>query len=241
LNISEVTDALILKAIKYDDSSVIVHAYTRRFGLESYLARGVRKKGAKIRIALLQPMNLTQMTVVKNKKGRLHIIKELTLSPMYASIPFDLKKNAIIIFINEVLGKILKEETPHEELFDFLKEYLIELDHATNNYSNTHLFMLAQLTQYLGILPNFDRTGWFDMLEGVSVVNKPIHDYFIAHEERFLFETLFSTDQKEQKHLKFTNEQRAMLLNMLTAYYAIHIPGTDRLKSKEILHVVLQG
>lgn len=241
LNIAEVTDVLILKTIKYDDSSVVVHAYTRRFGLASYLARGVRKRGAKIRMALLQPMNLAQMTVSKNQKSRLHSVKELVLNPIYTSIPFDLKKNAIIIFLNEVLNKILKEETPNEELFDFLRDTLIALDEAVENYANAHLFMLAQLTHYLGISPNFEQKGWFDMLEGVSVAHKPFHDYFIAHEERALFETLFSADAEARRRLKFTNEQRAMLLNMLSAYYAIHIPGMEKLKSKEILHTVLQG
>ena len=234
-----VTDALILKVVKYDDSSVIVHAYTRVSGLRGYLARGVRKKGARIRIALLQPMNLVQIVAQENRRSQLFPIREISLAPMFTSIPFDIRKNTILMFMNEILCKVLKEETPNTQLFDFLKKTLVDLDTVNDNFSGMHLFFLAELTSYLGILPNFENKGWFDMLEGVSVYTKPLHEYSINHEERLLFETLFLVDSTGWQKIKFNSEQRNMLLDMLLTYYAIHIPGMEKIRSRTILHNVL--
>lgn len=143
------------------------------------------------------------------------------------------------MFINEILCKVLKEEEPNIPLFDFLKTTLVNLDQAHDNFSNMHLYFLAELTSHLGIFPNFEQKGWFDMLEGVSVHAKPLHDYAVGHEERFFFEMLFSTCPAEQQRIKLTNEQRNMLLNMLLTYYALHIPGMEKIRSRTILHTIL--
>jgi DNA repair protein RecO (recombination protein O) len=41
------TKAIILRTVKYGETSLIVTAYTELFGLQSYLAQGVRKPSKK--------------------------------------------------------------------------------------------------------------------------------------------------------------------------------------------------
>ena len=235
----QVTEALILRTTKYGDTSVVVHAYTRLFGLVALMARGVRKKGAKIPVALLQPMNLTQIVFYSGKSGALGNLNETSLTLLYRSIPFDVKKNAILMFINEILYKSLKEEQPHEALFDYIKAFLIALDEQPNHFSNNHLFFMAGLTHHFGIFPNFEKKGWFDLLEGVSVSPKPLHEYAISNEETVLFKMLFSTPPEEQSRIKINASERNLLLDMLLKYYALHIPGMETIRSRTILHQVL--
>ena len=235
----QVTEALILKTTKYGDTSVVVHAYTRLFGLITFIARGVRKKGAKNHIALLQPMNLTQIVFCPAKSGALGHLSEISLTAIYHSIPFDVKKNAIILFINEILYKSLKEEQPNETLFDCIKNFLTALDEQKDHFSNNHLFFMAELTRHFGIVPNFEKKGWFDLREGVSVSPKPLHEYAISNEETVLFKMLFSTPATEQERIKINASERNMLLDMLLKYYALHIPGMETVRSRSILHQVL--
>jgi DNA repair protein RecO (recombination protein O) len=235
----QVTEALILKTTKYGDTSVVVHAYTRLFGLTAFMARGVRKKGAKIHSALLQPMNLTQIVYAPAKSGTLGHLSEVSLTVLYQSIPFDVRKNAILVFINEILYKSLKEEQPNETLFDYIKNFLITLDEQKEHFSNNHLFFMAELIRHFGISPNFEKKGWFDLREGVSVSPKPLHEYAISNEETVLFQMLFSTSPKEQSRIKINTSERNLLLDMLLKYYALHIPGMETIRSRTILHQVL--
>jgi len=235
----QVTEALILRTTKYGDTSVIVHAYTRLLGLVAFMARGVRKKGAKIHIALLQPMNLTQVVFSAGKSGALGHLSEVSLAPMYRSIPFDVKKNAILMFINEILYKSLKEEQPNEALFNYIKNFLIALDEQQAHFSDNHLFFMAGLTQHFGIFPNFEKKGWFDLKEGVSVSPKPLHEYAISNEETVLFQMLFTTSEEEQTKIKINAYERNLLLDMLLKYYALHVPGMEEVRSRSILHQVL--
>jgi len=234
-----VTEALILKTTKYGETSVVVQAYSRLFGLVSFMARGVRKKGAKIPIALLQPMNLTQIVFSSAKTGTLGHLNEISLTALYQTIPFDVKKNTILMFINEILYKSLKEEQPHETLFDYIKNFLITLDEQKEHFSDNHLFFLAGLTQYFGIFPNFEKKGWFDLREGVSVSPKPLHEYAISNEETVLFQMLFSTPPEEQYRIKINATERNLLLDMLLKYYTLHIPGMETIRSRSVLHQVL--
>ena len=236
----QVTEALILRTTKYGETSVIVHAYTHLFGLVAFMARGVRKKGAKIHIALLQPMNLAQVVFSAGKSGALGHLNEISLSPMYHSIPFDVKKNAIIMFINEILYKSLKEEQPNETLFDCIKNFLVALDETQSHFVDNHLFFMAELTKHFGIFPNFGKKGWFDLKEGVSVSPKPLHEYAISNEETVLFQMLFTTPAEEQPKIKINATERNLLLDMLLKYYALHIPGMETIRSRSILHQVLR-
>jgi DNA repair protein RecO (recombination protein O) len=239
MSLRQVTEALILKTTQYGDTSVVVHAYTRLFGLTAFMARGVRKKGAKIPIALLQPMNLTQIVFSPAKSGTLGHLNETSLTVLYHSIHLEEKKNTIILFVNEILFKSLKEEQPNEALFDYIKDFLITLDEQKEHFSNNHLFFMAGLTHHFGIFPNFEKKGWFDLREGVSVSPKPLHEYAISNEETVLFQMLFSTHPKEQPRIKINTSERNLLLDMLLKYYALHIPGMETVRSRSILHQVL--
>ena len=233
-----VTEALILKTTKYGDTSVVVQAYTRLLGLIAFMARGVRKKRAKIPVALLQPMNLTQIVFSSAKTGTLGHLNEISLTTIYQTIPFDAKKNAILVFINEILYKSLKEEQPHETLFDYIKNFLVALDEDQGHFSNNHLFFMAGLTQYFGISPNFEKKGWFDLREGVLVSPKPLHEYATSNEETVLFQMLFSTPPEKQCRIKINASDRNILLNMLLKYYALHIPGMETIRSRSVLHQI---
>ena len=143
------------------------------------------------------------------------------------------------MFINEILYKSLKEEQPHETLFDYIKNFLITLDEQKEHFSDNHLFFLAGLTQYFGIFPNFEKKGWFDLREGVSVSPKPLHEYAISNEETVLFQMLFSTPPEEQCRIKINASERNLLLDMLLKYYTLHIPGMETIRSRSVLHQVL--
>ena len=77
------------------------------------------------------------------------------MSAVYSSIPFDIYKSSIALFIAEILNKCLKEEVNNKDLFNFLEAELIDLDNNDFN-SQFHIRFLLTLSQYFGISPNID-------------------------------------------------------------------------------------
>ena len=55
-NMLEKTRGIILHQIKYSDSGIVVQMYTRKFGRQSFLLKGMRNKKTGKHSILFQPM-----------------------------------------------------------------------------------------------------------------------------------------------------------------------------------------
>lgn len=234
------TSAIILKTVKYGDSSLIVNVYTKDFGLMGLMVRGIHTPKGKFSNALFQPLNLVEIVFTENKKSDLCYLKEISIETPYQTIPHDFYKSSILMFINEILYKTLKEEQPNNELFDYIQQSLLLLDEQTEQYADFHLYFLAGLTQLLGIAPNFSQGGtWFDLSEGISTTFQPHHQYYLEREHKDLFCAIFQNFLQHYTPLKIDNMQRRQLLDNLLLYFELHLPGLHDIKSKIVLHEMI--
>ena len=69
----------MLHTTPYSESSVVVKVFTRQLGVRSYIIKGVRGRGGRIKQNLLQPLSCLDMVVYNNEKTDLNYVKELTL------------------------------------------------------------------------------------------------------------------------------------------------------------------
>src|ERR1700753_2402291 len=102
------TRALVFKTTDYAESSVIVQLFTEKFGLQSYIINGAKKPRAKISRNMLQPLHLLDMVVYHKNTGQVQRISELKNSPQLQTIPYDMIKSSLVIFLNEVLYKAVR-------------------------------------------------------------------------------------------------------------------------------------
>ena len=77
-------------------------------------------------------------------------IKEVKCLYPYQSIPTDIKKSALAMFIIEVINKTVKEESHAQELCEFFIRSLITLDQMKNRSENFHIVFLLRLSRILG-------------------------------------------------------------------------------------------
>ena len=143
------TKALVLKSVKYGDSDLIVTCYTLE-GLKSYMVRGafsVRSK--KRKAAYFQPLTQLEVSAKHNDKGKLNSFREYKIDHHYQSIPTDVFKQSLVLFLSETLSKALKEQEADVELHAFISQALIWLD-QNEHYANFHLLFLLRLSRYLG-------------------------------------------------------------------------------------------
>ena len=118
------TKGIVLRSVKYGETSMIVTILTELFGLQSYLVNGVRKQSGKTgaRAALFQPSAILDLVIYHQEIKNLQRIKEYNWSYLYRYIFSDVITNAVALFMIELLQKCLKQPEPNPELFYFMED-----------------------------------------------------------------------------------------------------------------------
>ena len=156
----------------------------------------------------------------------------------YRTIPYDHRKSSQALFLSEVLYKVLREEDPNRELFEFLESSLQLLDVLEDNPSNFHLVFLVQLTKFLGFYPenNYggERTG-FDMRNGQFSNGSGIHPDFFDRKSSELLYRLLGGNFNDLSQITVSQELRIQFLEDIMNYYRLHMHGFGQLKSLPVL------
>ncbi len=204
--------------------------------------KGVRKKQPSVPPALLQHLSPVELIINHQENKTLQYVKEIrTLFP-YSSLPFDIQKSSIALFINELLIKSLHEEEANSDLFDFLITSLQILDLNKEPVQNFHLWFALQFTRFLGFLPGEKKDvaeKYFDLQEGVYCSSVPGHDHFISDPHHTYFHLLSRPGFRDYYQVMITNADRRFLLHKIIEYYQLHLQGFGKMKSNEILEEVL--
>lgn len=234
-----VTKAIVLSALKYSDSSLIVKCYTQEEGLKSYLIRGILKaKKGGLKVAYFQP--LTQLSIVAshNNKGTLNSIKEVQVSNPYKTVYKDIVKQSVVMFLSEVLSYSIKEEEENSQLFDYLETGLIWLD-LHDKIANFHLLFLLNLTRFLGFYPDLlekDKLG-FDLEEG-NFTDVTSQKNIIYGNNYYQFKKLLGINFDSIEEVSFSKNERQLVLQIIIRYFELHLDGFRTPKSLQILEAV---
>ncbi|MEN8124638.1 MAG: DNA repair protein RecO [Bacteroidota bacterium] len=229
------TKAIVLTSIKYGEADLIVKCYTD-VGIKTYILKRIfRSKSNKLKVGYFQPLTLLDITANHNNKGNLNSIREARTSYIYTSIPNNIIKQTIVIFLSEVLSSAICEEDKNPALFDYISTTLKWLD-THDHTTNFHLLFLLNLTKHLGFYPKIKNkeSNYFNLQEGQFSNSKPEQNYLFG-ENLNAFKTLIGTNFDVLEKLKFNARSRQMILEFLVSYYELHLPGFKRPKSLLIL------
>lgn len=238
------TKGIALHYIKYGDNSIIVTIYTKSSGRQSFIVKGAFGKKSQVRANLFAPLNLLELEV-ENKPGRdLQIIKEAINNPSFGNLHISPFKNAIAVFIAEVLYRSMQEQEPNERLFEFMFNAFQILDHENaNNAANFHLAFLVQLLKFSGFYPqnNFSELApVFDLMNGRFEANIPAHGFYVTGLTAETFSKIVSHSFEQALHLPIKRDTRLQLLEKITEYYKLHFSGMGQIKSLQILREVFE-
>ncbi len=233
------TRGIIFKALKYSETSLILDIYTEEKGVRKYIISGVRNKRSKVKTGLLQVATLVDMVAYFRDNKPMNRIKEIKAAQIYESIPFDLMKGTISLFMVELAQKTIKEEEGNAALFNFLFNRFATLDKLAQINPNYHLYFMLDLSRYLGFYPggtwSLD-TPWLNMRDGKFVKEEPLHQYALS---RDLSEKVGLLMKKEA--VKMARIDRQKIVQKLIDYYRIHVENFNGLNTHEILREVLEG
>lgn len=228
------TKAIVLSSLKFQEKSLIVKCFTLSDGLKSYFVRDAfsgRKGNHKI--AYFQPLTLLEIEANHKNKGTLEHFKEIKINQPYLSIPTDISKSTITIFLSEMLHHSIREEEANPDFFTFLETAFLWLDNH-HQIANFHLILLIETTKFLGFYPeksnpNFD---FFEMKDGVFVPFETVS--CLKKHHSFLLKNLLDL-KFESTQILFNAKERQELLKIIIDYYSLHLDGFRKPKSLEVL------
>ncbi len=234
------TQGIVLHNIKYADKKIISKIYTKDFGLISASITVGNAPKSKIKAGVIQPLTQIEFVVSLKENRDIQQLSEIKCLFVYTDLQSNFNKLCIAQFLNEILYKSLKEQSPNEALFNLICDTYQWLDKSTDSYVDSHIYFLFELTKHLGFYPVNNRTNnlcYFDTLEGRFCETTKSFPMGFDHWQSTLFSDLFSYSVSNQK--KITRTERVALLDCLLHYYKMQIPGLIEIRSYNVLQEMI--
>ncbi len=216
------TRGLVLNYIKYRDTSIIVRMYTEHFGMQSYIVNGIRSARSKKSIGLYQPFSRLEIVAYYKENKDIHHLSEARIATAISDLT-DVRKSTVIIFLSEILGKLLfHEKSENPGLFDFLWQSSIDFEQMISGIEYFHIKFLLHLTIHLGI----------DMRDR-SVLDE------ITHGDPDLINFFEELDHDtNSKVIESTSELRSMALDCILELLSRETDSLSSIKSLKVLRQV---
>lgn len=239
------TKGIVLRAVKYGETSLVVTIFTELFGLQSYLVNGVRaptKKGA-AKANLFQPSAMLELVAYRNEFKNLQRLKEFRWGYLYKHILSDVRKNAVALFMIELLTKCLKQPEANAELFYFVEDALQHLDEANDAVTaNFPLFFALHLAVFFGFRISDEITEnihYLDLEEGTFVDEQPTHSHYLQDREAEAVSHILKIMQPEELQEVALNQQmRRRMMQAVEEYYILHISDFGTMKTLPVLREI---
>lgn len=233
--------AIVLQAIRYGDRKYILKLYTRDHGLLSVSAITGSSSKSKLKPAMILPLSLLEIELIIKQNKDVQQLNEASCYYISENIPGNMSKLGIAQFVNEIIIKTCKEHSANHSLFDFIESFLKYLNECEENYSGLHLYFLMEMSRYLGIEPhnNYSESeSYFDVREGKFSSMHLVFPMGLDSSDSSLLSKVLETDLSKER---LNKEERNQLLEILLAYFQMHIPGFSTPKSHTILKEVSNG
>ncbi|MBL7905447.1 MAG: DNA repair protein RecO [Bacteroidales bacterium] len=236
------TRGIVFHTVRYSDTSAVVKIYTEDFGMMSFLVKGLYGRKSKLRAAMFGHLSLLDLIVERQEQRQIHYIREAVPDHSVPDWSGNMSGSAIILYMNELLHKCIREEESNRPLFAFLVSVLQKLALPGISLQAFHLLFMLKLTSYLGFAPRLakaDAGSFFDMEEGLFLDSEPLHRYYITGPAANALEKLQLIEFEDLNAFRISPDVRNELLERLLEYYRLHIPEMGEMKSVKVLQELL--
>lgn len=152
------TEAVILKSMKYGDTSKIVTFYSKEFGRIKGIAKGARAPKNKFGSAL-EPLTKAALVLYKKEHRDLHLISQCDALDSFRHISEDLDRMSVGLAVLELVDQLTHDEERRPALYGLLAEVLGALNCSGKNFSVYLDAFRIKLVAAFGYAPNFETCG----------------------------------------------------------------------------------
>jgi len=239
------TNGLVLRSIKYGDSSLITTIFTDVYGIQTYIVQGVRSvKARQNRAGFFQPGMMLELVVYMQPQKNMQRIREFQPAYIYTTVQESVVKNSIVLFSAELLLRLLPEHAPMTMLFDFTFNYFKLLDTTTTEHvANLPLFFIIQCSRALGYELKGDyttETPYLNLQEGGFTDHAPAALPYTKDEDAIALNTFLREEDYDQlKSIEMNAAMRFRLIEWYIAFLKQHTQHMGNIKSLQVLQTIL--
>ena len=252
----ETLRGIVLRTVRYGDTSLIVDLFTESHGRMSFMASTLRAKRSVRSVSFWQPLSMVEFSAeLLPNGGKLPRPSDVRTYYNYIDLPFSPIKSTLALFLAEFLSAALREEKENTPLYRYIESSLQWLDLADSpaSIANFHLAFLMHLSRFIGIYPNLDVSGNLNLnpTPPLSAVNSPLSTVHCqlstfncqlsTVNSQLYFDLLAGTYcDRQPSHAHFLRNEEARVLPVLFRmnYPTMHLFRLSRRERQRILHVL---
>ena len=239
------TNGIVLRSIKYGESSLVTTIFTSLHGVQTYMVQGVRSsKVRQNRSGSFQPGTLLELVVYQQPQKNMQRIREFQAAYIYDNLQEDVIKNSILLFSVELLLRLLPEHAPLPSLFDLAYAYFIALDTIPQKKAgNFPLFFIINCGRILGFELKGDYNSYtphLNMQEGGYTAQAPSAIPFTSDEDaRTLYRLLRMNNYEELSDIEMNAAIRLRLIDWYVTFLQTHTQHMGNIRSLSVLRAIL--
>ena len=203
---------------------------------------GASKKSRQTQTRLL-PLSIIEAQVNVASTRELYILPAAEPIKIWRTVYYEPVKSTIVLFLSEFLNRLLRDATSEPNLWNFIVDSIEYFDSTDNTTSvaNFHIAFLIGIAHLTGIRPDIEeyRQGMeFDMKAGQMVYPfslQSLNGIRVDTVRSAFLPKLIRMNYANSRCFHFTGKERSEVLNEILKYFGCHFPGSDHLKSLDIL------
>ena len=237
------TEALIVKTIPFQETSLIVKLFTREQGKISVIAKGARRLKSNLR-GYLEPLSHVEVIYYYKNTRDIQTLSKIDLVRAYLSDSPDIDSNVYGLAVLETIDRIIHDHQHDDEIFDLSINILKQMDRQPEIGQTLFVRFLQNIADIMGYRLNTSQCYRCKRPISSAIYNPGsgqlcCHDC-IQHGTR--------ADELSEKDLSFlgagldNNESNyplpdnpARLIKILTGYLSHHLDYPLNLKSLQLL------
>lgn len=239
------TKGIVLRSLKYGETSLIVSVYTELFGIQQYIIKGIRKatKKSSANASYFQEGAILDLQVQHQEQKNFQYIKEYQWAHLYHNLFNNVIRNSVLLYIIEMLQHCSKQPESNNDIFYITEEALLLLDTGNEAFvANLALYYSVKLAARLG----FEIQGHYtpetpvlDYKEGIYTYTTPHHKYFMPPDLSEPLSLLITSPIEDIGSISLNRSMRNTMIEHLQTFFQLHIPYYGKLNSPEILKQIL--
>ncbi len=239
------TEGFVLRAVRYDDRTLIVDMLCEACGRTSFVVRLSTTRRGRMQRTLFQPMTLLEVAFDLRQGKALQKLSSARLALAYADIPFQPGKSAATFFVAEFLLHATRDDSGQTEgMFAFIRHSMQWYDTASEGYANFHLVFVIHMMRFLGFFPEvsaYNDSALFDLREGVFCKVAPLHTDFLSAADTLHLVNMLRLNYASMSHFSMSQAQRNRAIDILMTYCRLHLPAFPELKTLPVLRSLFSG
>ncbi|MBR6345971.1 MAG: DNA repair protein RecO C-terminal domain-containing protein [Bacteroidales bacterium] len=212
----ETVNMIVLATTPFGEKSAVVHTICREYGRRGFLVN-VGKGGAKSK---LQPLSVIQGEASVNSKSALWRLGAIDPEYHLTGLRTSMSKNAIAVFISEVLFRTVREGAADPAFYDWCLSAVLTLDALEGEYASYHIRFLLELAVQLGFSPD-------------EVSLSPFAEENLSKITSFLRLPL-----AEALMLPMSGAERTAIASSILRYLEYHTESAINIRSLGVLHEI---